>query len=343
VDPLTYRQSGVDIDAGDEAVRRIAPLARATARPEVLGGVGAFASFVGLPPGLVEPVLVSSTDGVGSKLKVAFMADRHDTVGIDLVAMGVNDVLVHGAEPLYFLDYVGLSRVDPPRVESIVAGVAEGCRRAGCALVGGETAELPDLYRPGEYDLAGFAVGVVERARLVDGRAVKPGDRVLGLAASGLHSNGYSLARRIVFDVLGLAIDATFPGSDRSVADVLLEPTRIYARSVKAVLEAGPVAAMAHVTGGGLTGNVPRVLPEGCRAVIRRGSWTVPAVFEVLRSAGRVADAEMFRTFNMGIGYVVIVDRDRAEGAAQALARAGETVHALGEIVSGPRGVELAA
>jgi phosphoribosylformylglycinamidine cyclo-ligase len=343
VDPLTYREAGVDIDAGDEAVRRIAPLARATARPEVLGGVGAFAAFVRVPPGFVEPVLVSSTDGVGSKLKVAFMADRHDTVGIDLVAMGVNDVVVHGAEPLYFLDYVGLSRVDPARVEAIVAGVAEGCRRAGCALVGGETAELPDLYRPGEYDLAGFAVGVVERARIVDGHTVKPGDRVLGLASSGLHSNGYSLARRIVFDTLGLAIGSTFPGAGRSVADELLEPTRIYAPSVKAMLETVSVSAMAHVTGGGLTGNMPRVLPEGCRVVIRRVSWNIPPVFEVLRDAGRVEDAEMFRTFNMGIGYVVVVDRDAADRATDALARAGETVYALGEVVAGSRGVELAA
>jgi len=256
--------------------------------------------------------------------------------------MGVNDVLVHGAEPLYFLDYVGLSRVDPARVEAIVTGVAEGCRRAGCALVGGETAELPDLYRPGEYDLAGFAVGVVERGRIVDGHSVRPGDRVLGLASSGLHSNGYSLARRIVFDVLGLDVGATFPGTNRSVADELLEPTRIYATSVKATLEAVSVSAMAHVTGGGLTGNVPRVLPEGCRAVIRRGSWTVPAVFDVLREAARVEDAEMFRTFNMGIGYVVIVDRDAADLATAALAGAGETVYALGEVVAGPRGVELA-
>src|SRR5215470_4390338 len=269
VDPLTYREAGVDIDAGDEAVRRIAPLARATTRPEVLGGVGAFAAFVRLPPGLVEPVLVSSTDGVGSKLKIAFLTDRHTTVGIDLVAMGVNDVLVHGAEPLYFLDYIGVARVDPARIEAVVTGVAEGCRRAGCALVGGETAELPDLYHPGEYDLAGFAVGVVERARIVNGRAVKAGDRVLGLASSGLHSNGYSLARRIVFDVLGLKAEATLPGTGRSVADELLEPTRIYAAAVKSLLEAVPVAAMAHITGGGLVGNVPRVLPEGCRAVIR--------------------------------------------------------------------------
>jgi len=341
VDPLTYRKAGVDIDAGDEAVRRIAPLARATTRPEVLGGIGAFAAFVRLPPGLVEPVLVSSTDGVGSKLKIAFLTDRHTTVGIDLVAMGVNDVLVHGAEPLYFLDYIGVARVDPARIEAVVAGVAEGCRRAGCALVGGETAELPDLYRPGEYDLAGFAVGVVERARIVDGRAVKPGDRVLGLASSGLHSNGYSLARRIVFDVLGLKAESTLPGTGRTVADELLEPTRIYAAAVKSLLEAVPVAAMAHITGGGLVGNIPRVLPEGCRAMIRRESWKVPAVFETLREAGRVDDSEMFRTFNMGIGYVVIVDRDVADRATKALESAGETVYALGDVVAGARGVEL--
>ena len=339
--PLTYRESGVDIDAGEDAVRRIAPLAAATARPEVLGGVGAFASFVRLPAGYREPVLVSSTDGVGSKLKVAFLAGRHDTVGIDLVAMGVNDVLVHGAEPLYFLDYIGMAKLDPARVEAIVRGVAAGCRLAGCALVGGETAELPDLYAAGEYDLAGFAVGVVERARLVDGATVRAGDVVLGLASSGLHSNGYSLARRIVFDVLGLGPDDTLPGTGRTVADELLEPTRIYVRPVRALLEAIEVRAMAHITGGGLPGNLPRVLPEGCRARLSRSAWRVPPVFETLREAGRVAEAEMFRTFNMGIGYAVVVAPTVADAAARLLAEAGETVWRLGEIVSGGRAVEF--
>ncbi|HEU4366968.1 MAG TPA: phosphoribosylformylglycinamidine cyclo-ligase [Methylomirabilota bacterium] len=340
--PLTYREAGVDIEAGDEAVRRIEPLARSTLRPEVLGGVGAFASFVRVPPGYTEPVLVSSTDGVGSKLKVAFLADRHDTVGIDLVAMGVNDVLVHGAEPLYFLDYIGTARLDPPRVEQLVAGVAEGCRRAGCALVGGETAELPDLYAAGEYDLAGFAVGIVERARIVDGAGVKAGDVVLGLASSGLHSNGYSLARRIVFDVLGLSVDATLPGTGRRVADVLLEPTRIYVRSVLPVRE--DVSAMAHVTGGGLTGNLPRVLPAGCRALVRPSAWAErrPPVFHTLQEAGRVSEAEMFRTFNMGIGFVLVVPATRAARVTGVLAAAGETVFTIGEIVAGERGVELA-
>ena len=339
---LSYRDAGVDIDAGDEAVRRIAPLAKATFRAEVLGGIGAFASFVRMPTGFREPVLVSSTDGVGSKLKVAFQADRHDTVGIDLVAMGVNDVLVHGAEPLYFLDYIGIGRLDPGRVETLVRGVAEGCRRAGCALVGGETAELPDLYAQGEYDLAGFAVGVVERERILDGSGVKPGDVILGLASSGLHSNGYTLARRIVFDVLRLRIHARWPGMDRSVADVLLEPTRIYAAAVRAALRTGGVSAMANITGGGLTGNVPRVLPEGCRAVLRRGAWPVPPVFEVLRQAGRVADAEMLRTFHLGIGYVVIARSGEADEVRRALETAGETVWAIGEVTAGATGVELA-
>jgi phosphoribosylformylglycinamidine cyclo-ligase len=339
VNRLTYRAAGVDIEAGDEAVRRIAPLARATFRPEVLGGIGGFAGFVQVPAGYREPVLVSSTDGVGTKLKVAFMADRHDTVGIDLVAMGVNDLLVHGAEPLYFLDYIGIARLEPAVVEALVRGVAEGCRQAGCALIGGETAELPGLYALGEYDLAGFAVGIVERAQIIDGAGVKPGDVVLGLASSGLHSNGYSLARQIVFDVLKLGLDATLPGTGRSVAEVLLEPTRIYVRSVLPVRE--HVHAMAHVTGGGITGNLPRVLPEGCRALIRRRAWPVPPVFATLREAGHVAEAEMFRTFNMGIGYLLIVPSANVAGVVAALTAAGESVHALGEITPGERGVEL--
>jgi phosphoribosylformylglycinamidine cyclo-ligase len=339
VNPLTYRAAGVDIDAGDEAVRRIAPLARATFRPEVLGGIGAFAGFVALPAGYTEPVLVSSTDGVGTKLKVAFMADRHDTVGIDLVAMSVNDLLVHGAEPLYFLDYIGTPKVEPGRIEALVRGVAEGCRQAGCALIGGETAELPDLYAPGEYDLAGFAVGIVERASILDGSAVRPGDVVLGLASSGLHSNGYSLARRIVFDVMKLGLDAIFPGTGRTVGDVLLEPTRIYVRAVLPLRER--VHAMAHITGGGITGNLPRVLPQGCRAIVRRRAWDVLPVFQALQARGGVEDPEMFRTFNMGIGYVVVTPPAQADGVRAALTTAGETVHVLGEIVAGERAVEL--
>jgi len=253
--------------------------------------------------------------------------------------MSVNDLLVHGAEPLYFLDYIGTPKLEPGRIEALVRGVAEGCRQAGCALIGGETAELPDLYAPGEYDLAGFAVGIVERAKILDGAAVKPGDAVLGLASSGLHSNGYSLARRIVFDVMTLDLDAVFPGTSRTVGDVLLEPTRIYVRAVLPQRE--HVHAMAHITGGGIPDNLPRVLPEGCRAIVRRGAWEVPPVFRELQARGGVEDREMFRTFNMGIGYVLVVPADRADRVTAALAAAGERVHALGEIVAGERGVEL--
>ena len=341
--PLTYRESGVDIDAGEDAVRRITLLARATNRAEVLGGVGGFASFVRIPAGYREPVLVSSTDGVGTKLRVAFLAGRHDTVGIDLVAMGVNDILVHGAEPLYFLDYIAVGRLDPAQIETVVGGIAEGCRQAGCALVGGEMAEHGDGHPPGEYDLAGFAVGVVERARIIDGTAVRVGDQVLGLASTGLHSNGFTLARRIVFDVMGLGVRDSLPGTGRSVADEMLEPTRIYVRSIQKLLQSVEIRAMAHVTGGGLTGNMPRVLPAGCRARVSRSAWSIPPVFEVLRKAGHVDDAEMFRTFNMGIGFVVIVPPAAADATVRLLRDAGERVFRLGEIVAGERGVELVA
>ena len=341
--PLTYRQTGVDIDAGDDAVRRITPLARATNRAEVIGVVGGFASLVGMPSKYREPVMVSSTDGVGSKLKIACLAGRHDTVGIDLVAMGVNDILVPGAEPLYVLDYISVGRLDPGQIEAIVGGVAEGCRQAGCALVGGEMAEHPDSLPPGEYDLAGFAVGIAERQRLIDGSKIRPGDVVLGLASSGLHSNGYSLVRRIVFDVMKLRVTDALPGTGRLVADELLTPTRIYARSIQTLLETVEVRGMAHVTGGGVTGNIPRVLPQGCRARLVRSSWSPPAVFETLRQAGRVEDAEMFRTFNMGIGYVVIVPSGDADTAARVLRGVGEKVTRIGEIIAGERGVELVA
>jgi phosphoribosylformylglycinamidine cyclo-ligase len=343
VKPLTYREAGVDIDAGDDAVRRIMPLARATNRAEVIGGVGGFASLVGLPSKYREPVMVSSTDGVGSKLKIACLAGRHDTVGIDLVAMGVNDILVPGAEPLYFLDYISVGRLDPGQIEAIVGGVAEGCRQAGCALVGGEMAEHPDSLPPGEYDLAGFAVGIAERQRLIDGSKIRPGDVVLGLASSGLHSNGYSLVRRIVFDVMKLRVTDPLPGTGRLVAEELLVPTRIYVRSIQTLLETVEVRGMAHVTGGGVTGNIPRVLPHGCRARLVRSSWSAPAVFDTLRRAGRVEDAEMFRTFNMGIGYVVIAGATDADAAVRILRGTGEQVTRIGEIVAGERGVELVA
>jgi phosphoribosylformylglycinamidine cyclo-ligase len=304
---LTYRDAGVDIDEGDRLVELIKPLARPTLRPEVLAGIGGFGGLFALDAKRYrEPVLVSGTDGVGTKLKIAFAAARHDTIGIDLVAMCVNDVAVVGAEPLFFLDYFATGKLSAEQGVQVVKGIAEGCRQAGCALIGGETAELPGFYAQGEYDLAGFAVGVVERSRIVDGRAVSPGDLVLGVASTGLHSNGYSLARKALverhpldrrFDALG----------GRTLADALLEPTRIYAKDVLALLEKVPVRSFAHVTGGGLPGNVPRNLPEGTRAVVDERRWPRPPIFDLLEREGQVPHDEMLRTFNMGLGLTAVV------------------------------------
>jgi phosphoribosylformylglycinamidine cyclo-ligase len=342
MDPLTYRAAGVDIQAGDLAVSRIAPLAASTRRPEVLGGIGAFAAFCKVPAGYREPVIVSSTDGVGTKLRIAIMADRHDTVGLDLVAMGVNDLLVHGAEPLFFLDYLAVHRVEPDRIESIVSGIAAGCLQAGCALVGGETAEMGTFYAPGEYDLAGFAVGVAEQSLLVTGADVVAGDRVLGLASSGLHSNGYTLAREAIFGRMGLKLNDPIPGVGRPVVDELLEPTRIYVRPVLGLLREVTVKAMAHVTGGGITENLPRVLPAGRRARITVSAWPVPAIFPAIQRAASVDDAEMRRTFNMGLGFLLVVAADDVAAATQRLQAAGERVFDVGEIVAGDPGVEYA-
>ena len=342
MDPLTYRAAGVDIQAGDLAVRRIAPLAASTRRPEVLGGLGAFAAFCRVPAGYREPVLVSSTDGVGTKLKISIMADRHDTVGLDLVAMGVNDLLVHGAEPLFFLDYLAVHRVDPDRIETIVAGIAEGCRQAGCALVGGETAEMGALYAPGDYDLAGFAVGVAEQSLIITGDDVAIGDRVLGLASSGLHSNGYTLAREAIFGRMGLKLNDPIPGVGRPVVDELLEPTRIYVRPVLGLLREVAVKAMAHITGGGITENLPRVLPGGRRARLTPSAWPVPPIFAAIQRAASVDDAEMRRTFNMGLGFLLVVAADDVGAATQRLATAGERVFTVGEIVAGDPGVDYA-
>ena len=338
---LSYRAAGVDIDAGEKAVRLLAPWARATYRPEVLSDIGAFAGFFRAPARYRQPVFVASTDGVGSKLRVAFLAGQHDTIGIDLVAMGVNDLLVHGAEPLVFLDYIGINRVVPRLVETVVRGIAAGCREAGCALIGGEIAELPDFYAKGEYDLAGFALGVVERRRLIDGRRVRPGDVVIGLLSNGLHSNGFSLARKVVFERLRLKVRDPIRGLNRTVGRELLRPTRIYVKPILSLLRAGvPVRAMAHITGGGLTGNLPRVLPTGCRAVIQRGTWPVSEVFRWLQRGGQIDEAEMFRVFNMGIGFVVVVPRARAADALGRLWKAGAPAFRIGEIGRGARGVE---
>ncbi len=303
---LTYRDAGVDIDEGDRLVELIKPFARPTLRPEVLAGIGGFGGLFALDVKKYrEPVLVSGTDGVGTKLKVAFAANRHGTIGQDLVAMCVNDVAVVGAEPLFFLDYFATGKLSAEQGAEVVKGIAEGCRLAGCALIGGETAELPGFYARGEYDLAGFAVGCVERSRIVDGRAVVPGDVVVGIASSGLHSNGYSLARKALEQrPLDGAVEAL---GGRTLADALLEPTRIYAKDVLALLEQVPVKAFAHVTGGGLPGNVPRTLPDGVRAVLEEKRWPRPAVFDLVEREGQVPREEMYRTFNMGLGLVAVV------------------------------------
>lgn len=374
---LSYRAAGVDIDAGDALVDRIKPLAARTRRPGVLAGIGGFGGLFALPTGLKAPVLVSGTDGVGTKLKLAFLLDRHDTIGIDLVAMSVNDILVQGAEPLYFLDYFACGRLDVDRAAAVVGGIAAGCEQSGCALLGGETAEMPGMYPDGEYDLAGFAVGVVERDRIIDGSRIVAGDRLLGLASSGPHSNGYSLIRRVIARASGLG-DGGRPaqgvqgnqgvqgkrgaeeaeaivamrrflarplegasgdagdggGSPPSLAQAVMAPTRLYVKSLLPLFAdpAAPIKGLAHITGGGLVENIPRVLPDGLQAVVEGSAWQRPAVFDWLQAQGGIDDAEMVRVFNCGIGMVVVVAAADADRVTKALIAAGETVFALGEV-----------
>ena len=332
---LTYRDAGVDIDEGDRLVELIKPIARPTLRPEVVAGIGGFGGLFALDlKKWKEPVLVSGTDGVGTKLKIAFAADRHATVGIDLVAMCVNDIAVVGAEPLFFLDYFATGKLAVAQAVEVVRGIAEGCRQSGCALIGGETAELPGFYGGGEYDLAGFAVGCVERSRILDGRGVAPGDLVLGIASSGLHSNGYSLARKALLD--RHALDwAPSELQGLTLADALLDPTRIYARDVMALLERVKVKSLAHVTGGGLPGNVPRNLPEGTRAVLEAHRWTRPAIFDLVQREGGVPWDEMVRTFNMGIGLVAILAPGDVEAARALLSGRGLENWVVGGIEKG--------
>ena len=337
---LSYRDAGVDIDAGDALVDRIKPLARRTMRDGVLAGIGGFGALFEVPKRYREPVLVSGTDGVGTKLKLAFALDGHDTVGIDLVAMSVNDILVQGAEPLFFLDYFACGKLDVEVAARVVGGIARGCEQAGCALIGGETAEMPDMYPAGEYDLAGFAVGAVEKSAIIDGSRVAAGDVVLGLASSGAHSNGYSLVRRVIERAWG-AIDAPQMNDDfhgRRFADAVLAPTRIYVRPVLELLRKVPVKGIAHITGGGLVENVPRVLPDAWRAVLHRDAWSMPPIFDWLQRHGGIDDAEMHRVFNCGIGLVLIVGAADAATAESMLVAAGETVHRIGEIVARPAG-----
>ena len=334
---MTYRDAGVDIDAGDALVERIKPAAKRTMRPEVLGGIGGFGALFEISKKYKEPVLVSGTDGVGTKLKLAFQFNRHDTVGQDLVAMSVNDILVQGAESLFFLDYFACGKLDVGTAATVVEGIAKGCELAGCALIGGETAEMPDMYPPGEYDLAGFAVGAVEKSKIIDGKSIAPGDVVLGLASSGAHSNGYSLIRRIV-ERAKPDLAADFHG--RPFADALIAPTRIYVKSMLKLMESVTVKGMAHITGGGLTGNVPRVLPENVTAVIDKSSWMLPPLFQWLQAQGQVADDEMHRVFNCGIGMVVVVAAADAARATEMLKATGETVYTLGCIETRQPGQE---
>ncbi len=325
----SYRDAGVDIDAGDRLVDNIRPLAKRTLREGVLAGIGGFGALFEVPKRYREPVLVSGTDGVGTKLKLAFQLDRHDTIGIDLVAMSVNDILVQGAEPLFFLDYFACGKLDVGTATAVVGGIAKGCELAGCALIGGETAEMPGMYPPGEYDLAGFAVGVVEKSDIIDGRAIAAGDAVLGLASSGVHSNGYSLVRRVV-ERAGTDLSSDFGG--RTLGDALLEPTRIYVKSLLAAMKSVRLKALAHITGGGLVENVPRVLSQELTAELDGGAWPRPPIFRWLQAHGNVADEEMLRVFNCGIGMVVIVAAGDADRATKVLADQGEQVFALGRV-----------
>lgn len=326
---ISYRDAGVDIEAGDALVEQIKPFAKRTMRPEVLGGIGGFGSLFAVPQKFKEPVLVSGTDGVGTKLKLAFELNKHDTVGIDLVAMSVNDILVQGAEPLFFLDYFACGKLEVGTAAQVIKGIAEGCEQSGCALVGGETAEMPGMYPAGEYDLAGFAVGCVDKANIIDGTTIAAGDVVLGLASSGAHSNGYSLIRKLI-EKSGIDFESDFHG--RKFKDVVMAPTRIYVKSLLKLIWTMPVKGMAHITGGGITENVPRVLPGGLTAEITKGSWTMPPLFTWLQAQGNVAEDEMYRTFNCGIGMVVIVAKDYADAAQSLLIEAGETVSVIGHI-----------
>lgn len=338
---LTYRSAGVDVEAGEEAVRLIKEEVESTYTPGVLGSLGGFAGLFELPKGLEDPVLVSGTDGVGTKILLAQETGRLDTVGIDLVAMSVNDVLTVGARPLFFLDYVAVGRLQPSEMARLVAGVAEGCRQADCALIGGEMAEMSGLYAPGEFDLAGFCVAIAERKKLIDGSQIAPGDSVLGLPSNGVHSNGYSLVRRTL-EKAGVGLADHLPGLSGTAGEILLTPTQIYVKSVLALLDSGvQVKGMAHVTGGGIAGNLSRAIPQGSSAVLHTERWTVPPVFEALRELGGISQEEMFLAFNMGLGFLLVVAPDSAERALEVLRAAGEDALQVGEIVEGAERVVL--
>ncbi len=350
---LTYRDAGLDLDVYEQTIQGMIPLLRRTHTPRVLDGFGGFASLFSLDfnsrlfaRNYRRPVLVACTDGVGSKLKIAGMTGKHDTVGIDLVAMSVNDALCTGGEPLMFLDYIAMPKDDPELTKQLIKGISDGCMEAECSLVGGETAILPDFYRPGDYDMAGFCVGVVEREHIISGKSIRPGDLVIGLASSGLHSNGYGLVRKAVFDHAGLSVTDFIPELGRTVGEELLEPTRIYVRAIKELLLNYPVKrrvirGLAHITGEGLEGNIPRVLPPGRRAFLRKGSWDIPPVFPWLQQLGNIEEAEMYRVFNMGIGFVAIVGKYYADSVIRQLRHERIKAYVIGEVREGEPGVEF--
>jgi phosphoribosylformylglycinamidine cyclo-ligase len=339
----SYRDAGVDIEEGERFVRLISPLVRKTFRPEVMTGIGSFSALFRLDPGKYrEPVLVSGTDGVGTKLKVAFMADRHDTVGIDLVAMCVNDVLTSGAEPLFFLDYFATGKLRAEDAAKVIEGIVRGCEEAGCSLIGGETAEMPGFYQAGEYDLSGFAVGVVERDAIVDGSSIRDGDVVIGLASNGLHSNGYSLVRKVLLEEKKMDIRAHVAELGSRLDEELLRPTRIYVKAFNALKKKITVKGMAHITGGGLPGNLPRCLPPGVHAELRIGSWPVPPIFGLLKKTRNISDKDMDSTFNMGVGYAVVVEEGQAGSALDILSRSGYDSYIIGGIKKGGEGIRYA-
>lgn len=330
---MLYKDSGVDIDLGSEFVRRIKSLAESTFSPGVLTTLGGFTACYSLDHiGHRSPVLVASTDGVGTKLKVAFMVDRHDTVGIDLVAMCVNDLLVSGAQPLFFMDYIATGKLTLEKAVSIIEGIVKGCKEAGCSLIGGETAEMPGFYRLNEYDLVGFVLGIANRGEMIDGSHISIGDRMIGLASSGLHSNGYSLVRKILFDHLNLHVDDRIEELGRTIGEELLEPTRIYVKAVNSLKREFHLRGIAHITGGGIKGNLPRILPRGCKASLRKGNWQVPPIFSFLQREGQISEEEMWRTFNNGIGMILVVEAEETESILTRLKELGERAYLIGEI-----------
>ena len=338
--PLTYADAGVSFEAEAEAIKRLKGLVQTTYRPEVLSDVGSFGGLFALKA-YDEPVLVSSTDSVGTKLKVAFKASRHNTVGFDIVAHCGNDIVVQGAEPLFFLDYIGINKVVPAVIEQVIEGLASGCREIGCALIGGEIAELPDFYAVGEYDLVGTIVGVVERKNVITGSTIAPGDKLIGLGSVGLHTNGFSLARRIVFERCDYDVDTYLPELSETVGDALLASHKSYVKSMLALREVCKIKGLAHITGGGLPANVLRILPDECVAHIRKGTWEIPSIFSFLQAEGDVEEEEMYRVFNMGVGMVVVLSPDDVDAALSSLSASGESAYLIGEVVAGEKGVQV--